>query len=346
MAAKCLNQFLRLCLYLVFAVAITACSVKTEQANISQVGNISHKKIAEASGLAYSNIHHDVLWLHNDGGDSAAVYAINLSGDVLATVNIEGVKNIDWEDMSSFIIDGKAYLLIADVGDNRANRSQYFIHIIAEPDVSKLELAASIKLTPLVSLAFNYPDGPKDCESVAVDVVNQQIVLLSKRHTPQTLYQLPLPLQLAQSPALLPSEFPSQLPMPLPKQERDTLVATPLGAPPALPESFSDYFGSIRLALFAGNSTAMSFSKDGLSAVVLTYGHAYYFQQQQPTGALTLLSTTPKIIDFPTLFQAEAVSFNHDASRFYITSEGSPAPIYEVNIAALLANSDYSLLKY
>ncbi|MFS1424287.1 hypothetical protein [Shewanella sp. 10N.286.48.B5] len=339
MAAKCLNQFLRLCLYLVFAVAITACSVKTEQANISQVGNISHKKIAEASGLAYSNIHHDVLWLHNDGGDSAAVYAINLSGDVLATVNIEGVKNIDWEDMSSFIIDGKAYLLIADVGDNRANRSQYFIHIIAEPDVSKLELAASIKLTPLVSLAFNYQDGPKDCESVAVDVVNQQIVLLSKRHTPQTLYQLPL--QLAQSPALLPSEFPSQLPMPLPKQERDTLVATPLGAPPALPETFSDYFGSIRLALFSGNSTAMSFSKDGLSAVVLTYGHAYYYKQQQPTGALSLLSTTPTIIDFPKLFQAEAVSFNHDASRFYITSEGSPAPIYEVNIAAVLASSDH-----
>ncbi|PMG43643.1 hypothetical protein [Shewanella sp. 10N.286.52.B9] len=334
MAAKCLNQFLRLCLYLVFAVAITACSVKTEQANISQVGNISHKKIAEASGLAYSNIHHDVLWLHNDGGDSAAVYAINLSGDVLATVNIEGVKNIDWEDMSSFIIDGKAYLLIADVGDNRANRSQYFIHIIAEPDVSKLELAASIKVTPLVSLAFNYPDGPKDCESVAVDVVNQQIVLLSKRQTPQTLYQLPLPLELelAQPVAVLPS---------VPRQERDTLVAKPLGAPPALPESFSDYFGSIRLAIFAGNSTAMSFSKDGLSAVVLTYGHAYYYKQQQPTGALSLLSTTPTIIDFPTLFQAEAVSFNHDASRFYITSEGSPAPIYEVNIAAVLASSDH-----
>ncbi|WP_076538863.1 hypothetical protein [Shewanella sp. UCD-KL21] len=341
MPAKFQNQFLRLCLYLVFAVAITACSVKTEQANIRQVGNITYKKIDEASGLAYSKIQDDVLWLHNDGGDSAAVYAVNLSGDLLATVNIEGVKNIDWEDMSSFVINGNAYLLIADVGDNYANRSQYFIHIIAEPDVSKLELAASINVTPLVSLAFNYQDGPKDCESVAVDVINQQIVLLSKRQTPQTLYQLPLPLELAQPVAVLPS---------VPTQERDTLVASslvasPLGAPPALPESFSDYLGSIRLALFAGNSTAMSFSKDGLSAVVLTYGHAYYYKQQQPTGALSLLSNTPTIIDFPKLFQAEAVSFNHDASRFYITSEGSPAPIYEVNIAALLASSDNSLLK-
>ncbi len=56
----------------------------------------------------------------------------------------------------------------------------------------KISNSSPVSIKPSWSIAFTYEDGPRDCESVAVDIVNEKILLLSKRDQPPVLYEIPL----------------------------------------------------------------------------------------------------------------------------------------------------------
>ena len=176
-------------LYLILALSTSACAMPT---GMSQAGSITAPSIDEASGLAVSRINDQILWTHNDSGDTARIFAIDTQGQQLATVNITGVNNTDWEDIASFVYQGESYLLIADVGDNQAKRSQYQLHLIKEPNLSLLNGQKNLSAKPVWSMTFTYPDGAHDCESVAVDSVKGKILLLTKRDKLPILYELPL----------------------------------------------------------------------------------------------------------------------------------------------------------
>src|SRR5262245_45228627 len=95
-------------------------------------GVLLDSQLAEISGLAASRRHCDVLWLHDDGGNPARLFAINTDGDRLATLRIDVTKT-DWEDIAAFRLDGRNYLLIADTGDNGGLRRTLQLHVIEEP---------------------------------------------------------------------------------------------------------------------------------------------------------------------------------------------------------------------
>ena len=103
---------------------------------------------------------------------------------MLAKVKLNNARNVDWEAMSRFKIDNKSYLIVGDVGDNRARRKACQIYLIQEPDLAK-QLAAkpdkpietSVKAT---RIDFTYPDGARNCEAIAVDVLANQIWLIEK----------------------------------------------------------------------------------------------------------------------------------------------------------------------
>jgi hypothetical protein len=76
----------------------------------------------------------------------------------------------------------------------------------------------------------------------------------------------------------------------------------------------------------------MDISADGLSAVVLTYTHAFYFTQTEPGDWLTLFATPPQEISLPAIKQAEAVGFSQDGNSVFITSEMIPAPLYKMDL--------------
>src|SRR4051812_26592257 len=65
-------------------------------------GLVLEPQLREISGLAASRTHPDVLWVHNDGGNAARLYAIGKRGSLLATFDIAGVANTDWEDIAAF----------------------------------------------------------------------------------------------------------------------------------------------------------------------------------------------------------------------------------------------------
>ncbi|WP_372942840.1 hypothetical protein [Shewanella sp.] len=308
---------LTVCLYLILALSTSACAMPT---GMSQAGSITAPSIDEASGLAVSRINDQILWTHNDSGDTARIFAIDTQGQQLATVNITGVNNTDWEDIASFVYQGESYLLIADVGDNQAKRSQYQLHLIKEPNLSLLNGQKNLSAKPVWSMTFTYPDGAHDCESVAVDSVKGKILLLTKRDTPPVLYELPLI-----APTLQSGSNNSSAQMIKQQAKR-------LGEIAPLPTAVLDYVSIYTWAGFAGKPTAMDISADGLSAVILTYTHAFYFTQTTQGEWLSLFSTTPQQIALPAIKQAEAVGFSQDGQSIYITSEMIPAPVYKMDL--------------
>ena len=98
-------------------------------------GQVASRAIIEASGMVASRKNPGVLWVHNDSGDSARVFALSYHGDLLASYNLTGASAVDWEDMAlgPGPDPGKEYLYLADIGDNRRKRSFVTIYRIPEP---------------------------------------------------------------------------------------------------------------------------------------------------------------------------------------------------------------------
>ncbi|MBC8040911.1 MAG: hypothetical protein H7Y06_10240, partial [Opitutaceae bacterium] len=146
----------------------------------------------ESSGLAASRRDPRMLWTLNDSGGQPVLYALDPNGARRGDLRITGVRNIDWEDLASFEIDGLSYLLVADVGDNANQRTDCALYIVAEPDPAELSPVRETTATVAWKIPVRYLDAPRDVESVAVDARAGVVYLLAKRTTPHGLYTLPL----------------------------------------------------------------------------------------------------------------------------------------------------------
>jgi len=166
---------------------------KTEHVSWSRVswnGNIENNKLSESSGLASSNRYDDLLWSMNDSGNAPEIFAMTTQGKDLGSWAIFIEDPVDWEAMSSFVLDGQAYLLVADVGDNFRWRPHLTFFVVKEPDPA---LVADRELAVEWMVQFSYPEGVfRDCEAVAVDIRNERVLLVTKRVYPAEIYELPL----------------------------------------------------------------------------------------------------------------------------------------------------------
>lgn len=65
------------------------------------MGIISDSSITGTSGLCASGIHPNVLYVHNDRGDNAHLYAVDgMTGQLMATIKVTGASNHDGEDIA------------------------------------------------------------------------------------------------------------------------------------------------------------------------------------------------------------------------------------------------------
>ena len=156
---------------------IAGCSNPGQSANPAPevTGRLEDSQIREASGLARSQRSPGILWIINDGGAKELVHAVDHAGARRGEFDLKKSKNKDWEDLASFRLDDIPYLLVADVGDNNAKRQYRTLYVVEEPQVAKKQKA---KIAWRID--FSYPDGPRDAESVAVDIENRRALILSK----------------------------------------------------------------------------------------------------------------------------------------------------------------------
>lgn len=96
------------------------------QVNPIQVGSLA-SLINEASGLQCLNP--DLCYTFNDSDDNSRLYRIDGNGQFISQLVIEGVPQIDYEDIA-YASDGR--LFIGDFGNNTNDRQDLRIHILTD----------------------------------------------------------------------------------------------------------------------------------------------------------------------------------------------------------------------
>ena len=155
------------------------------------IGSVDATLLGEASGLVASTggLNPGILWTHNDApkfpnrpNNRNRIHAIDTNnyGDVIATYELEGAKNIDWEDVAYGIGPeaGINYVYLGDIGDNDEIRREIYIYRVKEPDISA---GGSPFLTEWDRLTLTYPDRrARNVEAFLFDPVDEIFYLMTK----------------------------------------------------------------------------------------------------------------------------------------------------------------------
>ncbi|MCI1710017.1 MAG: hypothetical protein LKM32_14005 [Chiayiivirga sp.] len=263
---------------------------------------LTDEHLGEVSGIVASRRHPGIFWVHNDGDNAAELYAIDAEGQLRATLQVAGVRNVDWEDLAAFESDGKPYLLIADVGDNGGLRRELALRVVEEPAV-----LADVQAPVAWSVRFRWPDGPRDCESVAVDMNDGAAFLVSKKRVPPELFRV----------ALQPSSNRVQT-------AKRVGALTGIEQPSADDLTRNPVYGRYRAQI-----TAADISRDGRWLAVLNYRRVYLWPKQGQ-GWGESVAAAPRVFEFPWIPQAEALAFDLEGRSLWISSERLPAPLMRI----------------
>lgn len=257
------------------------------------IGQQSDPKLEEVSGLAMAHSRAPFFWAINDGGNAPALLLLDGQGRLKSQLNLEQLGNHDWEDLETFVLNGQNYIAIADIGDNFARRKVYYVHLVPEPKIFPDGQIGPVSREQIRTIAFQYEDGPRDAEALGIDLLNNRILLLTKRDAPPRMYSLPLVMQ----------------------PQRFVYRAKHLTDVKALGHmSFSGEF--LTQTLYAGLPTAMtvlpssvtaSYQQESTSFAVLSYGAVWFFDliNKEPPQAQERHK-----IQLPSMPQAEAMAID------------------------------------
>ena len=281
-----------------FACAAVSAGSAAEYAADVERPKIQSPAVEEASGLAISPTNPDFMWIINDSGATPDLHLAGTDGTDRGKVSLKGIKNIDWEDLASFKLDGVPYLLIADTGDNQAKRGTCAFYIVREPKLPAAGKNLSTDVAPAWQIEFRYAGGPRDCESVAVDAQAGKILFISKRTDPPEVYELPLRTS----------------------GKKGVLTAQPIGH-----TTVKSPGGS--LIPFSNQPTGLDISADGLLAAVVTYYGVFLFPRAPAETWAEAFARKPVALPPHRLGQAESVALARDGRTVFAVSEGRHSPI-------------------
>ncbi len=238
------------------------------------------------------------FWVINDSGSAPVLHLAGIDGADFGALRLAGAENVDWEDLASFEHEGKRWLLVADVGDNNARRRDCALYLLEEPAMPEKGGRLAGKAPFHRVIRFRYEGGPRDCESVAVDVAAGKIILVSKRTSPPEIHELPL------APAA-----------------GDGVLTT-------------RRVGELRVEMQAGNMipygnqpTALDFSPDGRRAAVLTYFGVFVFTREPDESWQDGFVRKPVVLPPHVLPQAEALAFMDGGRMLAVLTEGRNPPL-------------------
>lgn len=263
-------------------------------------GPLSSLALPELSGLAASRTTDGRWWGLNDSGNPAELHAIGPGGRDDGRVAV-AASNVDWEDLAGYELDGRAWLAIADTGDNFRLRDHATIWLLPEPALPAAGPAAA------TAIDFRWADGPRDCEAMAVDPAGRRILLADKGRRPAGLYELPLQ-------PTAPGHYA------VARRIADLPVLWPGPPPPVL--SFGDQRN-------LGTPTAMDLSADGRRLLLLTYRHLVEFERRDGEDwSAAIARTSPRYWRIPEIPVAEAAAYTRQADAALIGGESPGGPLW------------------
>jgi len=284
-------------------------------------GKITESALNEISGMAASQRDPDVLWVINDSGHTASLFAIDHDGNLLAEF-VTGIANRDWESMTSLTLDDQPYLVLGDSGDNLGIHDQYQLHLFVEPELPRVSDQQTLQ--PVATTKFVYTDGHRNSEAIAWSPADNQMLLISKEPHNAAVYAI----ELANKP------------------EPDSVFsAQRLGSVATPPQSISDNLLSNLAGVEMSQITGLEIDANSEKAYVLTYRGIYVYTRrtliansadQMTTSShqledwATAFNRTPTLLSRHTLSQAEALALSPHTNELWFTSENLPAPLWRL----------------
>jgi hypothetical protein len=279
---------------------------------IDTLGFSTDTRLKEISGLLVSRKNPDTFWVHNDSGDAPVLYALRKDMTIKALFEIEGATHTDWEDIAQATIEGKNYLFIGDIGDNRAARKSITVYQVEEP---ALDTGSPAKLKVYRTIELVYEDGARDAEALLYDSRTNELILVTKRDEKARVYSAQLDQITPEQTTTLTFEGTLQL---------DALKSD---LPPM--RTYLNYI------------TAADQHEDG-SMLLKNYFRVWRYTNSE-LKPLKQLLTQQKPEQLPYLLeqQGEAIAFDLDSNRYYTTSECAddgtshiPQPLYRYTLDA------------
>lgn len=257
-----------------------------------RAGLVTNRDIVEASGLAASRRNVNVLWVHNDKGDTHRVFAISSAGAAIATYLLDGAEANDWEDIAvgPGTIGGTSYLYVGDIGDNSATRNTIEVYRFAEPEV--VASASEVTLSDVDRLEFRYPGTQgENAETLLVDPTNGDLYVVSKSDRGEArVYKARPPF------------------VPLNRTTLTLVTTLQFGAAPLI--------GSPA-------ATGGDISPDGDLIAIRSYDAAYAWRRPVGTTVEEAFATAPCSLPIRAETQGESFGFFSDGTGYFTLSEGT-----------------------
>jgi len=153
------------------------------------LGNINGGSLSEISGLAVSRKNEGIIWMHNDSGHTPSIYAINKDRELVKELIVDGIEQVDWEDIAIGPCGDGDCIFVGDIGDNDKNRDNIKIIVLPEPDVSADDKFSKLLVKDFEYYRFEYIDKPRDAEALIVDS-NGTIYIFSKEDEMSNLFKI------------------------------------------------------------------------------------------------------------------------------------------------------------
>ena len=298
-------------LFLLLALLVSAPTLAARWSSPDVAGLVTDQAMDEISGLAPSRTHPGHYWAINDSGNTPQLHLMDGTGQHRGSVDVVGARNIDWEDLASFELDGRHYLLVSDTGDNGGIRQQLSLHVLEEP--SDLGQPATVAWT----VDFRWPDGPRDCEAAAVDPVRGEVLLVSKKRVPAELFRVPL------------------------RPEASASVAEKLGNLTGIDQpDAGDLARSPLYGRYRAQVTGADLSPNGRVLAVLNYRSIHFLVRRKDEDWQPALAVKLPHLALPWLPQAEAIAFSLDGQQMLIASEQLPSPLVRYRVERPAAAKD------
>lgn len=163
-----------------------ACPVCRYPGAPTSAGTLASPGLVETSGLAASRVHPNVLYAHNDSGDSARIFVVGTNGAAQGVVSVTGAPAVDWEDIAVGKCPSGSCVFVGDIGDNDKVRDDISLVRFAEPALGATTAAADV-------FPLRYPDGRHNAETLVVDDAGAVYVITKETAGPVSVVAFGVP---------------------------------------------------------------------------------------------------------------------------------------------------------
>lgn len=257
------------------------------------LGIIEEDDLTEASGIVASKTQANVLWIHNDSGNDEHIYAVSLEGKTLGTYKIDNAKNRDWEDIAIEYDSSqkKSFIIIADIGDNRKERSWIYLYKFPEPIIDQTKANEIQEITEIQEYKLRYPDKRKyNAETFLVDPQTQDYYIVTKRNH----------LDLADT------VFRASYPLEADGMNYLEEVAE-LNYPPS--------------SAYVSGAVGGDVSSSGLELLIKTYDKVYYWSINENQPFFEMFAIQPSLVEYTKEPQGEAICWQYNDKGYFSVSE-------------------------